>query len=81
MAIEYAASDVTAGAGSGVTGDTVAPGAVVEGTIASTGELVAVDVGGAEVLVRGDTLPGAKVGDAVRFTVAEEGRAYLIPTR
>ena len=81
MAIEYAATDVQAGAGSGVTGDSVAPGAVIDGTVASTGELVAVDVGGTEVLVRGETLPGANVGDTVRFTIADEGRAYLIPTR
>ena len=81
MAIEYAATDVQAGAGSGVTGDCVGPGAVIEGSVASSGELVAVDVGGTEVLVRGDTLPGASIGDVVRFTIAEEGRAYLIPTR
>ncbi len=81
MAIEYSASDVQPGTAGGVAGGTVAPGAVVDGTVASTGDLVAVDVSGAEVLVRGDTLPGAKVGDAIRFTIAEEGRAYLIPTR
>ncbi len=33
------------------------------------------------VLVRGDTLTGFAVGDGVKFTVAEEGKAYLIPTR
>jgi hypothetical protein len=79
MAIEYAARDAGAGAGAGVTGDLVAPGAVVEGTVSEAGELTVVDCGAA-LLVRGDTLP-AKVGDVVRFTVADEGRAYLIPTR
>ena len=63
-----------------VTGGLVAPGAVVEGTIASTGEVTLVQCG-ADVLVRGDTLAGLSAGDAVRFTVAEEGKAYLIPTR
>ena len=63
-----------------VTGGLVAPGAVVEGTLASTGEVSVVQCG-ADVLVRGDTLPGLAVGDGVRFTVAEEGKAYLIPTR
>ena len=35
---------------------------------------------GAAVLIRGETLP-ASVGDIVRFTIADEGKAYLIPTR
>jgi len=52
----------------------------VDGTVASTGEVSVVRCG-ADVLVRGDTLAGFAVGDGVRFTVAEEGRAYLIPTR
>lgn len=82
VAIEYAAKDaVPTGNASGVTGDLVAPGAVVEGTVASVGELTVVQAGGAEVLVRGDTLAGFASGDAVRFTVAEEGKVYLIPTR
>ncbi|HEX9270158.1 MAG TPA: hypothetical protein VF998_09965 [Candidatus Limnocylindria bacterium] len=79
MAIEYAARDVGSGSGAGVTGDLVAPGAVVEGTISSTGELTVVDCGAA-ILVRGDTL-SADVGDVVRFTIADEGRAFYIPTR
>ncbi|HEV2250837.1 MAG TPA: hypothetical protein VGT60_10065 [Candidatus Limnocylindria bacterium] len=79
MAIEYTATDVSAGTGSGVTGGLVAPGAVVEGTIAATGELTVVDCGAA-LLVKGESLP-ASVGAIVRFTIADEGRAYLIPTR
>lgn len=79
MAIEYTAKDPTAGAGAGVSGDLVAPGAVVEGTVSETGELTVVDCGLA-LLVKGDSLP-ANVGDVVRFTIADEGRAYLIPTR
>ena len=79
MAIEYTAKDVSAGAGASVSGDLVAPGAIVEGTVSSTGDITVVDCGIA-LLVRGDTLP-ANVGDIVRFTIADEGRAYLIPTR
>ena len=79
MAIEYSAKDVSAGSGSGVTGGLVAPGAVVEGTVSAAGEITVVDCGAA-ILVRGETLAGA-VGDVVRFTIADEGRAYLIPTR
>jgi hypothetical protein len=81
MAIEYAARDVTSGATPGVTGDLVCPGAVVEGTVSSVGETVSVDCGAAAILVRGDTLPDAREGDLVRFTVDGEGKAYLIPTR
>ena len=36
---------------------------------------------GAAILVRGDTLAGFGPGDVVRFTVADEGTAYLVPTR
>jgi len=79
MAIEYAATDVSTGSGSSVSGGLVAPGAVVEGTVSATGDITVVDCGAA-LLVRGETLP-AKVGDLVRFTIAGEGKAYLIPTR
>jgi hypothetical protein len=79
MAIEYSAKDVSAGAGTSVSGDLVAPGAVVEGTVSATGDITVVDCGIA-LLVKGETLP-ANVGDVVRFTIADEGRAYLIPTR
>jgi hypothetical protein len=79
MAIEYSARDVSAGTGSGVTGGLVAPGAIVEGTVSETGDIAVVDCGAA-LLVKGDTLR-ASVGDSVRFTIADEGKAYLIPTR
>lgn len=81
VAIEYAAKDAVPGGGaSSVSGGLVAPGATVEGTISSTGELAVVDCG-APVLVRGDTLPGFGAGAPVRFMVADEGKAYLIPSR
>ena len=79
MAIEYVAKDVSAGSGAGVDGGLVAPGAIVEGTVSANGDVTVVDCGAA-LLIRGDTLP-AEVGDIVRFTIADEGRAYLIPTR
>lgn len=80
MAIEYAARDAAAGGESGVAGGTVRPGAIVAGTVVSAGEVAVVDCGVA-ILVRGDTLAGFAAGDRVRFTVAEEGTAYFIPTR
>jgi len=70
---------VHAGEGSSGGGDRVARGAVVEGTVSGTGGLTVVDCGAA-LLVKGESLP-ANVGDVVRFTIADEGRAYLIPTR
>jgi len=51
MAIEYTAKDVTAGAGAGVSGDLVAPGAVVDGTVSETGDITVVDCGVARVIV------------------------------
>jgi len=35
----------------------------------------------AQVLVAGETLPDVSPGDDVSFVIAEEGKAYLIPTR
>ena len=80
MAIEYAAKDVQPVASAMRPGAVIAPGATVSGTVKETGEIVVVDCG-ALVLVRGDTLPGIGEGDQVSFTVASEGKAYLIPTR
>jgi hypothetical protein len=81
MAVEYVAKDVRTGDGvARVSGDLVAPNAVVSGTVSETGEVAVVDCGAA-VLVRGETLGSYKVGDAVEFTVDGEGKAYLIPTR
>ena len=80
MAIEYAAKDVQPVAGAMKAGALIAPGATVSGVVRETGEIAVVDCG-VDVLVRGDTLPGASEGDQVSFTIASEGRAYLIPTR
>ena len=81
MAIEFAAKDVTTGSGRGrVSGGVVGAGATVEGVVKETGEIAVVDCG-ADVLVRGDSLGSVSAGDAVAFTVAADGKAYLIPTR
>ena len=81
IAIEYAAKDAVPGSGkASVSGELVAAGSAIEGTVASTGDVAVVQCG-ADVLVRGETLTGFAPGEAVRFTVAEEGKAYLIPTR
>jgi hypothetical protein len=81
IAVEYAAKDAVPGTGNqSVGGEAVAPGAEIEGTVASVGDVCVVQCG-ADVLVRGDTLPGFAAGDSVRFTVDGEGKAYLIPTR
>ena len=80
IAIEYRARDVGTAKGRGVSGNLVAPGAQIQGTVVSAGEIVAVDCG-TQVLVSGDTLPDVSPGDDVSFVVADEGKAYLIPTR
>lgn len=81
MAIEYAAKEVRRAEASGALGGVIGPGATVAGTVRETGEIAVVDHAGASILVRGDTLPNVAEGDAIAFTVASEGRAYLIPTR
>jgi len=81
MAIEFAAKDVTKGSGRGrVNGGVVGAGASVEGVVKETGEIAMIDCG-ADVLVRGETLGAVSEGDAVAFTIAADGKAYLIPTR
>ncbi|MBU6422885.1 MAG: hypothetical protein KGJ98_03200 [Chloroflexota bacterium] len=81
IAVEYAATDaLPGGGGASVGGGIVQPGTTVEGTLVSVGEISVVQCG-ADVLVRGDTLGGFSAGDPVRFRVAEEGKAYIIPTR
>ena len=80
IAIEYRASDVGKPNGRGVSGNLIVPGAKIQGTVVSAGEIVAVDCG-AQILVSGDTLPDVSPGDEVSFVIAEEGKAYLIPTR
>ncbi len=81
MAIEFAATQTRRGAGARrVAGGAVGEGASVEGVVTETGEIAVVDCG-VPVLVRGESLGDAAVGDPVAFTVAADGRAYLIPTR
>jgi hypothetical protein len=80
VAIEYRARDVVKGKGRGVSGNLVAPGAKIEGTVVTVGEIVAVDCG-IQVLVTGETIPNVGAGDDVSFVIADEGKAYLIPTR
>jgi hypothetical protein len=80
IAIEYRARDVAKATGRGVSGNLVAPGAKVQGAVVSTGDIVAVDCG-TQVLVAGETLPQVSPGDEISFVIADEGKAYLIPTR
>jgi hypothetical protein len=80
IAIEYRARDVGRPNGRGVSGNLIVPGSTIQGTVVTAGEIVAVDCG-AQVLVSGETLPDVSPGDDVSFVIADEGRAYLIPTR
>jgi hypothetical protein len=80
MAIEYAAKDLQPVGSAMKPGAVIAPGTTVSGTVRETGEIAVVNCG-VDVLVRGDTLPGVSEGDEISFTIASEGKAYLIPTR
>ncbi len=80
IAIEYRARDVGKASGRSVSGNLVAPGAKIQGTVVTAGEIIAVDCG-TQVLVSGETLPGVNPGEDVGFVIADEGKAYLIPTR
>ena len=80
IAIEYRARDVGKPNGRGVSGGLILPGAKIQGTVVSAGEIVAVDCG-TQVLVAGNSLPDVSPGDDVSFVIADEGKAYLIPTR
>jgi len=80
IAIEYRARDVGKASGRSVSGNLLAPGAAIQGTVVTAGEIVAIDCG-TQVLVSGETLPDVKAGDGVSFVIADEGKAYLIPTR
>src|SRR5438552_11271040 len=65
IAIEYRARDVGEATGRGVTGNLVAPGAKVQGTVTSIGEVAVVDCG-PQVLVAGETLANLSTGDEIR---------------
>jgi len=81
MAIEFTAKDVTKGSGRGrVNGGVVGANAMCEGVVKETGEIAMIDCG-VDVLVRGDSLGSVGEGDALAFTIAADGKAYLIPTR
>jgi hypothetical protein len=80
MAIEYTAKDLQPVGSAMKPGAVIAPGATVSGIVRETGEIAVVNCG-VDVLVRGDTLPGVSEGDEISFTIASEGKAYLIPTR
>ena len=68
IAIEYRARDLGKASGRSVSGNLVAPGANIQGTVVTAGEIVAIDCG-TQVLVSGDTLPNVSPGDGVGFVI------------
>lgn len=80
-AFRYRVADVTpAGDPSGTRA--IAKGAEVRGTLTELGELYEIDIDGITILVEGEEALGAFApGAAIRFRIADEGRAYVIPTR
>ena len=79
-AFRYRVVDVVPATGA-TTDRLIAKGAEVEGTLTATGELTEVDVDGLTLILEGEVLEPFAPGDAIRFRVADEGRAYVIPTR
>ncbi len=79
-AFRYRVSGVTPGAGD-ASFRAVVKGAEVQGTLTVAGELYEVDLEGVTILVEGDDLASFSPGDLIRFRIADEGNAYVIPTR
>lgn len=80
VAFRYRASEVKAATGAS-TSRTVARGAELEGILRAAGELHEVDLGGASILIEGDELAAFPDETAIRFRIADDGHAYVIPTR
>jgi hypothetical protein len=80
VAFRYRVEDPRPATGANA-GRTVGRGAEVEGTLSTAGEITEVDVRGVTILVEGDGLDAFASGDAIRFRVADDGTAYVIPTR
>lgn len=79
VAFRYRVADVMPGTGTNAA-RTVGRGAEVEGKLTTVGDLAEVDVDGTTILVEGD-LSAFSSGDAIRFRIADDGNAFVIPTR
>jgi hypothetical protein len=79
VAFRYRVSGATPGGG-GAVPRAVRKGSEIEGELSAAGELAELDLNGVKILVEGD-LAAFQPGDVVRATVADEGAAYVIPTR
>ncbi len=80
VAFRYRVEAVTPGT-SATAARTIGRGAEVEGTLTALGQLAEVDVAGTTILVEGDDLASFSPGQAIRFRVVDEGKAFVIPTR
>ena len=79
VAFRYRISEVTPGTGAAAP-RAIGRGVEVDATVVELGELAEVEVGGTKFLVEGD-LAAFAPGDAVRFRIADDGAAFVIPTR
>jgi hypothetical protein len=60
----------------------VGRGAEIQGTLSVSGEMSQIDIDGVAVIVEGDAaLAGISDGTPIRCLIADDGRAYVIPTR
>ena len=79
VAFRYRVSDATPGTGARTAG-ALRKGAEIEGALAAIGDLAELDLDGIKVIVEGD-LSAFSAGDTVRVRIADDGAAYVIPTR
>ena len=79
VAFRYRVAEATPGTGARAAA-ALRKGAEIEGELTALGELAEVDIDGVKVLVEGD-LGAFAPGEKVRARIADDGAAYVIPTR
>jgi hypothetical protein len=80
-AFRYAVTGVTPEGASQATRH-VGKGAEIQGTFTGGGEMSQVDIDGVAVIVEGDAaLADLADGTVIKCRIADDGRAYVIPTR
>ena len=79
VAFRYRVSDATPATGAR-TANALRKGAEIEGELTAQGELAELEIGGVKILVDGD-LAAFSPGETVRARIADDGAAYVIPTR
>jgi hypothetical protein len=79
VAFRYRVADATPSTGARTAGS-LRKGAELEGELTALGDLAELDIDGIKVIVEGDLAAFAS-GEKVRVRLADDGAAYVIPTR